>query len=207
MRRHGVKPAAARTALVDNHRVHQFELECVPVTDVDVTQPFDCGVPTLNEFFTKRALSNSRRKFGSTFVLRRAERDPEGWPEVLGFYTLSAHAVELSKKLSRLLGHGAPRALPVVLIGRLARDRRAKGGGVGERLLVDALGRALNSQLDVAWCGVVVDAKDEAAIAFYEKYDFAPLSDEGLPRRMFLSLDTARTALGLTATSGGPSRD
>lgn len=43
--------------------------------------------------------------------------------------------------------------------------------------------------------GIIVDAKDDDAERFYAKYDFVTVTDDRWPRRMFLPLETAKTAL------------
>jgi predicted GNAT family N-acyltransferase len=84
--------------------------------------------------------------------------------------------------------------LPVALIGRLARDLRAKGQGVGETLLVDAFRRILPAASSLGCYGVIVDAKDADAVAFYQPYGFVALPPEQYPRRMFIAIDTVLSA-------------
>ena len=43
---------------------------------------------------------------------------------------------------------------------------------------------------------MIVDAKHQAAQAFYVKYGFAELEPEGWPQRMFLPMATVATAFG-----------
>jgi hypothetical protein len=60
-------------------------------------------------------------------------------------------------------------------------------------MLLDALGRALNSE--IATFAVIVDAKDDAAVAFYAAYDFMPLTAAG--RRQFIPMtEVARLLAG-----------
>lgn len=95
--------------------------------------------------------------------------------------------------IAAALGSSLPRyPLPVALIGRLAVDKRAQGRGIGEALLVDALRNVLDAANLVGCMGVVVDAKDERAEAFYARYGFAPLATGPWPRRMFLPITTVR---------------
>jgi hypothetical protein len=53
---------------------------------------------------------------------------------------------------------------------------------------MDALYRSLKLSEQVASTGVVVDAKDEAALAFYRKYGFIELPK--VNRRLFLPMGT-----------------
>ncbi len=59
---------------------------------------------------------------------------------------------------------------------------------------MDALQRVVDASTIIGCLGIVVDAKDEDAMRFYEKYDFASLVDEDWPRRMFMPIGTARAA-------------
>jgi GNAT superfamily N-acetyltransferase len=87
---------------------------------------------------------------------------------------------------------GLPRyPVPVIIIGRLARHVRVRGQGYGERLLLDAHDRALEISGHAGGVAIVVDAKDEAAAAFYAPFGYELLEarPEGAwPRRMILAL-------------------
>jgi hypothetical protein len=54
--------------------------------------------------------------------------------------------------------------------------------------------RVVDASELVGCLGIIVDAKDEGTERFYVKYDFASLHSEGWPRRLFLSIGTARSA-------------
>ena len=89
------------------------------------------------------------------------------------------------------LQKGAPRhPVPVVLLARLAVDRAWQGKGLGAGLLKDAIIRVLAAAEGVGIRALLVHAKDEAAKAFYERYDFAPLP--GYPMHLALLLKDAR---------------
>ena len=68
--------------------------------------------------------------------------------------------------------------------GRLAVDLTYRGQKLGAALLWDAVTRSLRSEVAVA--ALVVDAKDEAAEAFYRHFGFVSLEGEG--RRLVLPL-------------------
>jgi GNAT superfamily N-acetyltransferase len=107
---------------------------------------------------------------------------------VKGFYTLSMADVP-ARELPVEQGAGLPKyPLPVVLIGRLAVELRAQGHGIGQRLLVDALARTAAAAQHVAFVGVIVDAKNAAAVSFYERFGFKMLyGEDHYPRRMYLT--------------------
>ncbi len=108
---------------------------------------------------------------------------------VLGYYTLSASLVD-ANELPDTLARKLPRypQLPVTLLGRLAVDQSMKGRGVGQFLLMDALHRSVEAAATIAAMAVVVDAKDDAAEAFYRHFSFLPLHER--PRRLFLPMKT-----------------
>jgi ribosomal protein S18 acetylase RimI-like enzyme len=82
-------------------------------------------------------------------------------------------------------------ALPAGLIGRLAVDQRFRGQRLGSALVMDAAQRAANA--DPAVFALVVDAKDEAAVAFYEHLGFRRFT--GRPMTLYLPIATAVKAI------------
>ena len=70
--------------------------------------------------------------------------------------------------------------LPVARLARLAVDTRYQRQGLGELLLADALQRCLRLSEEIGMIGVVVDAKDEKARGWYERYEFERLPDSPL---------------------------
>ncbi len=165
------------------------------IEPADATSGFRCGKHPLDDYFARHALANDQAGIGRAYVSRKSTGDDEALPRVLGFYTLSM-ASFASHALAPALVKKMPRyPMPVALIGRLAVDERARGRRIGERLLVDALQRVVDASELLGCLGIIVDAKDEDAERFYVKYDFITLHSEGWPRRMFLSIGTARSAL------------
>jgi hypothetical protein len=73
-------------------------------------------------------------------------------------------------------------------MGRLAVDQAFKGNGLGGALLADALDRAAHAE--IAAFALMVDAKDEAAAAFYSHHGFIALPDSSLT--LFLPLATVQ---------------
>ena len=150
---------------------------------------FSCGQPDLDDWFRRRASQDEKRNIARVFV---AVDDELG---VIGFYSLSSFTLsihELPEEMARKL----PRydAIPAALIGRLARDERARGRRVGELLLADAIRRILGAGRSIAVFAIVVDAKDERASDFYKAFGFRPFPLT--PRRLFLLTTTAVAGLG-----------
>jgi GNAT superfamily N-acetyltransferase len=106
---------------------------------------------------------------------------------IIAYFTLSACegiTVGLPPKLAKRL----PRTIPAVLLGRLAVDREHQGRGFGGTLLAEAIRRVAVTSQEIGIAGMFVDAKDDAAAAFYRKFGFVPLASN--PHRLFLPLET-----------------
>lgn len=164
-----------------------------PITAEDVGKGFRSGVHPLDDYFARHALPNDRAGVSRCFVLRPESAE---LPIVCGYYTLSMASVQADSIRTALKGRLPRYPLPVALIGRLAVDERARGRRFGEALLVDALLRVVRVGESVGCVGIIVDAKDEGAERFYGKYDFTTVEADAWPRRMFLTMATARAAMG-----------
>jgi GNAT superfamily N-acetyltransferase len=129
---------------------------------------------------------------GSGTVSRRTPFCASSSEDVAGYYTLAATNValnalapEIPKKLPRYP------VVPAVLLGRLAVTRHYQGHGLGGILLADALKRTARAELGVF--AMVVDAKDQPAQRFYERYGFTLLP--GDVRRLCLPITVALQSL------------
>lgn len=162
----------------------------MPLSDQHDRAAFSCGADSLDHYLRKQASQDVRKKVAAAFVLT-----PDG-TTVAGFYTLSAHLVnlpelpiEFAKKLPRYP------FVPATLLGRLAISSAFQGQGLGEFLLM----HALESSRRVAAAMVVVDAKDEAARNFYLRYGFVPL--ESQPNRLLYPMKTIEKLFGSSTAS------
>ena len=140
---------------------------------------FLSSAPVLDRYLREQAGQDARRRVAAPFV---ASTDGA---KVLGFYTLSATSIQLTD-IPASFASKLPRypRLPATLLGRLATDLTARGVGLGRFLLVDAMVRAVRSE--IASFALVVDAKDEAAARFYERESFLRMPEDTtrLVRRM-----------------------
>ena len=144
------------------------------------TAAFRCGQPALDEYIRRYASQDVRRGVTRVFV---ATPDDDA-RRLAGFFTLSAGSVNCAD-LPDALARKLPRyPVPVALLGRLAVDEAFQGKGLGPILLADACRKVVQASQVLAVVGIVVDAKDEAAAAFYRHFGFVPLP--GLPDRMLL---------------------
>ncbi|MGH8672781.1 MAG: GNAT family N-acetyltransferase [Burkholderiales bacterium] len=159
-----------------------------PLDVSDDRAAFSCEEPALTDWFRTRAGQEQKRNIAQIFVARDNELG------VVGYYSLSAFSVE-AKDLPDELGRKLPRydTIPAVLIGRLARDTRVKGRGIGELLIAAALRQTVETSGRLGIYAIVVDAKHEKAAAFYREYGFQPFPTRRL--RLFMPIATARKAL------------
>jgi hypothetical protein len=142
---------------------------------------FSSGSPPLDQYLKNQAGQAVEKKLAAVFVLTPDSKT------ILGYFTLSSFVVKLAdlpeaiaKKLTKM------GEVPATLIGRLARSIDVKGEGMGEILLADALKKALLNSATVASWAVVVDAKEDKAIAFYKRYGF--LAFPATASRLFLPM-------------------
>lgn len=146
---------------------------------------FTCGSAPLDRYMREQVTQDIRRRVSACFVaLADGQR-------IAGYYTLASASLLLAD-LPPSTGKKLPRypTVPAVRMGRLAVDQAFKGQGLGGALLADALDRAARSE--IAAFALMVEAKDEAAAAFYRHHGFIALPDS--PLALFLPLATVLRA-------------
>ncbi len=143
---------------------------------------FKCGVEALEKYFREQASQDVRRRTSTCFVTVETSTGI-----IAGFYTLAASSVPLpdvpetwAKKLPRYP------LVPVARLGRLAVATGFQGRKLGAALLWDAALRSMRTELGVY--ALVVDAKDEAAHAFYRHHGF--LSIGASTRQLMMPLES-----------------
>jgi GNAT superfamily N-acetyltransferase len=150
---------------------------------------FACGNSPLDDFLRQLVSHYEKRRLGRTYVaLRPAEK------RVVGYYTLASGAVSFAS-LPPAHGKKLPRhPVPVVLLARLAVAIEAQGRGLGQFLLVDALHRCHELSERLGVYAVEVEAVDDDARRFYEKYGFVALADDD--HHLYLPIETIRKSFG-----------
>jgi GNAT superfamily N-acetyltransferase len=147
---------------------------------------FSCGVAALDRYLHELATQDIRRRVSNCFVAC----DTAG--TIAAYYTFAATSFPLSdlppEETKRLPRYGV---LPAGLIGRLAVDQRFRGQRLGGALIIDAARRAAGA--DPAIFALVVDAKDDTAVAFYEHLEFRRFVSR--PMSLYLSIATALKAV------------
>jgi len=147
---------------------------------------FSSGVEPLDRYLRDMASQDIKRRVSNCFVALD-DRDA-----IAGYYAFAATSLPLSElsaeEAKRLPRYGL---MPAGLIGRLAVDQAFQGRRLGGALIVDAVHRAARAEPPIF--ALVVDAKDDMAVAFYEHLQFRRFASK--PLSLFLPMGTALQAL------------
>lgn len=151
----------------------------------DVTG-FNSGNEGLDRWLQRHALAAQRMDSARTFVATRNGR-------VIGYFSLTMGSVLRADAPAKLV-RGMP-AYPVsmVLLARLAVDQSQQGKGIGTMLLAEALRKAVAAGEVAAARLIVVDAVDDGAAAFYERYGFIRTPEN--PLRFYRRMKDVRASL------------
>lgn len=158
------------------------------LTDVHDTSFFCSGVTTLDDWLKKRALKNQKNGASRTFVICDTEQ------QVVGYYALATGSVEriiAPKSFSRNM----PEPIPVIVLARLAIDKKFQNHGLGAGLLKDTMFRTLSIAKNVGVRGLLVHAISDQAKQFYLNYGFQGTLNESMT--LLLSIKNIRMHLDI----------
>ena len=145
--------------------------------------------PQVDDWLATKALQNQLKHLSVT----KALLDEGG--SIAGYYTLAMGQVDFGD-LPADIGKGLPRRmLPVATLAWLGVAADRQGQGLGRLLLAQALRDCHEAEKTFAFIAVILDCIDDAAKAFYQRFDFVELP--GHPNRLFIS--TAKLELLMTA--------
>ncbi|MDQ2653434.1 MAG: GNAT family N-acetyltransferase [Chloroflexota bacterium] len=147
---------------------------------------FDCGQEDLNRFLARFALQNQLANASTTYVALADD-------DVVGYYTLVVSEVAYDDAPERLIKGMARHPVPLMLLARLAADRRWQHKGIGKGMLKDAMLRTLNAADIAGIRAFAVHAKDDSARAFYEHFDFLPSPTD--PLHLYLLIKDIRRTI------------
>jgi ribosomal protein S18 acetylase RimI-like enzyme len=151
---------------------------------------FDCGSEPLNAFLKQTARQHAARGISRTFVMVD-EHATEPKP-ILGFFSLNICQVK-SESLSPEEAKKLPRHVSGVRLGRLAVAKDYQRQGIGKKLLVGAMEKFMEIFNRAGGIGLFVDAKDQEAKRYYERFGFVSLPTNEL--ELFLPVKTIQQAL------------
>jgi len=150
---------------------------------------FDCDKPDMNTFLARFAVKNMQLGLSRTWVLPVVNEDERTHKsKVAAYYTLASSTVTREEIPSDKSLPGYP--VPVILLARLAVDKKYKGQRLGEKTLITALRKSVALTVTgLPALGVILDVLDDDALGFYQHFEmFEPLTDN--PMRLFVSMRT-----------------
>jgi GNAT superfamily N-acetyltransferase len=140
-----------------------------PLSERHVVDDFSCGEAPLDEWLKRHARPSHAARSARVFVTTDGD-EPD---VVVGYYALASAQVEAEDAIERALkGQPRARAVPAILLARLAVDGGHQGQGVGKALLKDAMLRCLGAAEHIGVRVLLVHAKHDQAKVWYMRYAF-----------------------------------
>ena len=137
----------------------------------------DCGQAALNTFLAQHARQAHESGAAKTYCAI----DKADGSTVLGFYTVSPGQIEMDRvPLAARPAGGGRHAVGGFRLGRLAVAKSWHGHGLGGQLLAMAVERCMKASVEVGGTALMIDAKDEAGVAWYSLYGAVRLNDRPL---------------------------
>ena len=160
--------------------------------EFDEVENFDCGDEPLNNYLKRHAWTNQQKiSIGVTHVAV----DESAPRIVLGYFTLATSSIPRERFPKKFVRGLPPYDLPLILLARLAVDRRFSGRGLGHALISEALKITLRVADEVGCRCIITDAYPDK-VGWYARYGFVPIEGAAAssPQKMFLDVRTIRRA-------------
>ncbi len=156
-----------------------------PLADDHQIDRFDSGEPVLDDWLRRRARANQASGASRTYVVCEGKA-------AVGYYALASGAVAQAAVPGRFR-RNMPDPIPVIVLARLAIDRRYQRQGLGRALFQDAARRVVHAADTIGIRGIVVHAISEDARKFYIALGFGPCPAEAAT--LIVTLQDIRAAL------------
>lgn len=143
---------------------------------------------SLQEYLHRFASRHASASLSKTWLA--IDETPGSAPRIAGYFTIALTNVT-NDRLAIIPGMGSLPSFPIpgILLARLAVDQRVQKQGVGQYLLEEALGLALQAGSQIPARLFVTDAIDEQAVSFYRYFGFNSISKDGeYPHKMVMDL-------------------
>ena len=156
------------------------------LTEQHETADFTSGEVSLDDWLKRHPLANEQAGGSRTYIVCAGRR-------VIGYYALATGGVAQVAAPGRVR-RNMPDPVPVMVLGRLAVDRRYQGRALGMGLLRDAILRTLQAAEVGRIRAILVHAISEEAERFYERHGFvgSPID----PMMLMITIADARKSLG-----------
>ena len=129
---------------------------------------FSCGIDALDQYLRRFARQHADANISRTYVAVKGAT-------IHGFYSLAMSGIRRENLPAEYFSRVPNFPLPVARLARLAVDVKHQRHRLGQLLLIDALQRCLLISESIGMLGVIVDAKDERARGWYERFEFERL--------------------------------
>ena len=150
-----------------------FSVAIEPLASHHDRRTFSCGVEALDLYLRRFARQHCDANISRTYVAVNGST-------VRGFYSLAMSGIRRNNLPEKYQTRFPNFPIPVARLARLAVDLSHQRLGLGDLQLSDALQRCLQISASIGMLGVIVDAKDEKARTWYERYEFERLPDTPL---------------------------
>ncbi len=163
-----------------------------PISESNKLKRFDCGKKSLNEWLHKNAIRSENRGYARTYTLCEGN-------DVVGYYCVSNTAIS-REDFPDSFG-GSPKAVPAILLGRLAIHKDHQRKGIGTQLALDAFEKTLEAAKYSGIAAILLHVDEQAALEFWMSLDFKSSQEnpkivsEKSPIALHLPIETVRQAL------------
>lgn len=148
-----------------------------------VLSGFDCGEPSLNKWLARRARKSDGLSSRTYVVVNSGN--------VAAYYCLSAGSVDRRPFPSRIK-RNMPDPIPVIVLGRLAVDKRFQNRGLGTDILRHSLIQAISASDIIGFRAMLIHSLNEKVRDYYEGLGFSRLSEPDLT--VYMPIETIRAA-------------
>ena len=147
---------------------------------------FECGESALDDYLHRYALQHQRSGIARSFVAV----DDQAPQTILGYYSLAVGSIAKANLPPQAARRLPQFPIPIARLARLAVRKTCQGQGLGEHLLMDALARSARIADEIGLFAVLVDAKYQRAMRFYQRYEFNSLP--GHPLTLWLPITAVK---------------
>lgn len=150
---------------------------------------FSCGEPHIDAYLKTRAAGLMDVESARAWV---ASLDDS--PEIVGFYALNAHGIDISGLPSGVRRRLPPyHPVPAVFLSNIGVASGYQGSGIGSYILADAFARIASVADQIGAAFIVLDALNEGAARFYRRHGFIDVLDT--KGRMVIGMKQVRSAI------------
>ncbi len=130
-----------------------------------VTDDFDCAKASLNDWLVRYARQAQSSGSAKTYVVAEGQH-------IVGYYSLTVGQIDTLEAPDRARKGMGSYPIPVIILARLAVDRRMHGQGVGVGLLQDAIRRTVVISEQAGVRAMLTHPIDLEAARFYQRFGF-----------------------------------